>query len=50
MGYDKDLVEKIANLFYNSEYKRKQSVIGPKISKMSFDNERRYQITNKYKK
>ena len=50
IGYDKDLVEKIANLFYNSEYKRKQSVMGPKISKMSFDNERRYQITNKYKK
>ena len=47
-GYDHNLVNEIANLFYKNEYKRKQSVIGPKISEMSFDNERRYQITNKY--
>lgn len=47
-GYDHNLVNQIANLFYKNEYKRKQSVIGPKISEMSFDNERRYQITNKY--
>ena len=42
------MVEKIAKLFYSSEYKRKQSVIGPKISKMAFDLERRYPITNKF--
>ena len=47
-GFAKDMVEKIAKLFYSSEYKRKQSVIGPKISKMAFDLERRYPITNKF--
>lgn len=47
-GFDKDLVLKISKLFYFSEYKRKQSPIGPKISKMSFDLERRYPITNKF--
>ncbi len=45
-GFNKDLVDKIAKLFYKSEYKRKQSPLGVKISKMSFDLERRYPITN----
>ena len=49
-GFDKYLVEKIAKLFYNSEFKRRQSVIGVKISSMSFDKDRRYPITNSYKK
>ena len=43
------MVKKIVSLLYNSEYKRKQSVIGPKISSMSFDKDRRYPITNKFK-
>ena len=47
-NFDENLVKKVAKLFYNSEYKRKQSVIGPKISDMSFDRERRYPITNKF--
>ena len=48
--FDKNLVQKIAKLFYSSEYKRQQAVIGPKISNMSFDRERRYPITNKFTK
>ena len=46
--FDPDLVKKIAQLFYSNEYKRRQSVIGPKISDMSFDKDRRYPITNKF--
>ncbi len=47
---DEELVKKVAKLFYTSEYKRKQAVLGPKISDMSFDKDRRYPITNKFKK
>lgn len=49
-GFDKNVIEKIAHLFYNSEYKRRQAPIGVKITDMSFDKERRYPIVNKYKK
>ncbi len=49
LGFEENLVKKVANLFYNSEYKRRQSCIGVKISAMSFDKERRYPITNKFK-
>ena len=48
-NFDEALVKKIAKLFYDSEYKRRQSVIGPKISDMSFDKDRRYPMTNKFK-
>jgi NAD+ synthase len=47
-GFEKELVEKIANLVYRSEYKRQQSCLGPKISEMSFDRDRRYPVTNKF--
>lgn len=47
-GFSEELVNKIAKTFFASEYKRKQSTLGPKVSKMSFDNERRYPITNKF--
>lgn len=49
-NFDENLVKKIAKLFYSSEYKRQQSALGPKISNMSFDLERRYLITNKFTK
>lgn len=48
LGFDNALVNKIAKLILNSEYKRKQSAIGVKISSLSFDRDRRYPITNKY--
>lgn len=47
---DEELVKKVAKLFYTNEYKRKQAVLGPKISDMSFDKDRRYPITNKFTK
>jgi NAD+ synthase len=48
-GFEESLVKKVAKLFYASEYKRKQAVMGVKISDMSFDKDRRYPITNKFK-
>ena len=47
-GFNEDIVKKVAKLFYSSQYKRSQSPIGPKISKMPFGIERRYPITNRY--
>ncbi len=49
-GFEGDVVKKIAALFYASEYKRQQSCLGPKISDMAFDKDRRYPITNKFTK
>ena len=48
LGFEESLVKKVVKLFYNSEYKRQQSCLGPKISDMSFDKDRRYPITNKF--
>lgn len=47
-SFDENLVKKVAKLLFSSEYKRKQSVMGPKISDMSFDKDRRYPVTNKF--
>lgn len=49
LGFDKNIVKKVANLILTSEYKRHQSALGPKISKMSFGRDRRYPITNGFK-
>lgn len=48
-GFENALVSRVAKLFYDSEHKRKQAVIGVKVSEMAFDNDRRYPITNKFK-
>lgn len=45
---EESVIRNIAKLFYQNEYKRKQAVIGPKISKMAFDLDRRYLITNNF--
>jgi hypothetical protein len=42
------MVKKVAKLVSVSEYKRKQAVLGVKISQLSFDKDRRYPITNKF--
>lgn len=47
-GYDRKLVKKVNNMLLNSEYKRKQSVIGTKISTRDLSLDRRYPIANKY--
>ncbi|MBP7710796.1 MAG: NAD+ synthase [Rickettsiales bacterium] len=47
-GFEEELVKKVAKLFYSSEYKRRQSCLGPKVSEMAFDKDRRFPITNKF--
>jgi len=49
LGYDSKLVTKILDLVRNSEYKRKQSPPGIKISTKAFGIGRRFPIINKYK-
>lgn len=44
-----EVVEKIAKLLYLAEYKRRQSAPGVKISTMSFNRDRRFPITTKFK-
>lgn len=48
LGYDQDLVKRIAKLVKIAEYKRKQSPIGTKVSVKNFSKDRRYPITNFY--
>jgi NAD+ synthase len=48
-GFEKVLVDNISKLLRNSEYKRKQAVIGTKISEKSFDKDRRYSLVNQFK-
>ncbi len=47
-GYDKELVKKVWLMIKNSEFKRYQSVVGPKITNMSLSNDRRFPLTNKF--
>jgi len=49
MGYDTRLVKEIMGMVDQSEYKRRQSPIGIKITKRSFGKDRTFPITNKYK-
>ena len=48
-GFNEKLIKKIWNMLKNAEFKRYQSAIGPKISSMSFDKDRRFPITNKFR-
>ena len=49
-GFKDNVVNKISNLVFKSEYKRRQAPPGVKLSSKSFGKERRYPITNKFKK
>ena len=48
-GFNKDLVSKVIKLVDNSEYKRRQSAPGIKITPKAFGKDRRMPITNRYK-
>lgn len=48
-GFDKNIVTKIALLLKNSEHKRSQAAIGPRITTRSFGPDWRIPITNKFK-
>jgi NAD+ synthase len=48
-GHDRPTVERIENLLYIAEYKRRQAAPGVKITKKYFGRDRRYPITNKFR-
>lgn len=45
-GFDKKIVEKVLAMVRTSEYKRRQSAPGVKLSRMLFGKDRRYPLTN----
>ncbi len=45
-GFDAATVQRIARLVFQSEWKRRQSAPGPKVSRRAFGRERRYPITS----
>ena len=45
-GFDEATVRRVARLVLSSEYKRRQSAPGPKISTRAFGRDRRYPITS----
>ena len=47
-GFDSEMVVKTINMVDKSEYKRRQSAIGTKISQKAFGRERRYPLVNKW--
>ena len=47
-GYDEKLVKRIYKLLLMSEYKRRQSAPGVKLTARSFGKERRYPISNAF--
>jgi NAD+ synthase (glutamine-hydrolysing) len=47
-GYDKKTVETVLKMVRNSEYKRRQSCPGVKLSPMLFGRDRRFPLTNKF--
>ncbi|WP_273760339.1 NAD+ synthase [Bartonella sp. ML70XJBT.G] len=48
-GYSRETVEKIEDLLYSAEYKRRQSAPGVKISYKNFGRDRRYPIVNRFR-
>ena len=46
-GFKKELVDSVLALVRNSEWKRRQGAIGPRITKLAFGRERRMPITNR---
>lgn len=49
LGFPGDVVLQVSNLLKNSEHKRNQAAIGPKITTRSFGSDWRIPITNKFK-
>ncbi len=49
-GHAPETVKKVWKLLDLAEYKRRQSAPGPKVTSQSFDRDRRYPITNGYRK
>lgn len=48
-GHPPSVVERIQNMLYVAEYKRRQAAPGVKISARNFGRDRRYPITNRFR-
>jgi NAD+ synthase (glutamine-hydrolysing) len=48
-GYDPDDVQRVVRMLYVSEFKRRQSAPGPRVSTCAFGRERRYPISNAWR-
>ena len=48
-GHAEETVKKVERMLYLAEYKRRQAAPGVKITARSFDRDRRYPITNKFR-
>jgi NAD+ synthase (glutamine-hydrolysing) len=48
-GFDKDTVQRVLRMVDINEYKRRQSAIGPRITRRGFGKDRRYPIVNGWK-
>ena len=49
LGFDKESVRRVISMVDGSEYKRRQSPPGIKITPRAFGRDRRFPITNKYR-
>jgi NAD+ synthase (glutamine-hydrolysing) len=45
-GFDRDEVYRVVRMVDRNEYKRRQSAVGPRVSRRAFGKDRRYPITN----
>jgi NAD+ synthase len=48
-GHDRVTVERVENMLYIAEYKRRQAAPGVKITRKNFGRDRRYPITNRFR-
>jgi NAD+ synthase len=48
-GYPLDVVQKVEQLLYLAEYKRRQSAPGVKVTRKNFGRDRRYPIVNRFR-
>jgi NAD+ synthase len=48
-GFERETVERIENLLYIAEYKRRQAAPGVKLTQKNFGRDRRYPITNRFR-
>ena len=49
LGYERETVQRVANMVLLNEYKRRQSAPGVRITKRAFGKDRRYPITSHYR-
>ena len=49
-GFDADTVRRVSNLLDLAEYKRRQAPPGVKITRKAFGRDRRYPITNAFRR